>query len=166
MGTSCVRFNEEVIPYDVLNSDAKLLNFGVSGSEAKFPTNINNRAGWFKRNGYVVNAQDNLSMAFAGTFTLMFWAKFTNKLNTDDVYGNRWILILDDGSSISFTIFAILNCGHSILFVAIIAFLLPLAPACANPLKTPRTTTLSAAITSAPPLTSPKTTILPSYSIL
>lgn len=101
MSTSCVRFEKVDIPYDVLNSDAKLLNFGVGGVEARFPANANNAAGWFKRNGYVVNAQDSLSMAFNSTFTIMFWAKFVDKLTTDDVYGNNWILILDDGSIIS-----------------------------------------------------------------
>lgn len=104
MSTGCFRFHKEDIPYDVLNSDAKLLNFGVGGEEAKFPFNVDNAAGWFKRNGYIVNAQDGLNMAFSSTFTVMFWAKFVNKPNTDDVYGNRWILILDDGSVLSIKI--------------------------------------------------------------
>ena len=68
--------------------------------------------------------------------------------------------------SISFNIFAILSCALSILWLAIIAFLLPFAPACANPLKTPNTTILSPAIISAPLFTSPNITILPSTSIL
>ena len=67
--------------------------------------------------------------------------------------------------SISFTIFAILSCGHSIEFDAIIAFLFPFAPACARPLKVPNTTMFSPAITSAPPFTSPNIIRLPSNSI-
>ena len=61
---------------------------------------------------------------------------------------------------------AILICLHSIDAAAIIAFLFPFAPACARPLNTPTTITLSPAIISAPSFTSPKITILPSYSIL
>ena len=68
--------------------------------------------------------------------------------------------------SISFTIFAILTCGHSIKLLAIIAFLFPFAPAWASPLKTPKTAIFSPAKTSAPALTSPKITMLPSNSTL
>ena len=68
--------------------------------------------------------------------------------------------------SISFTIFAILSCGASIDAAAIIASLFPFAPACANPLNIPTTTTFSPATTSAPALTSPKITKLPSNSTL
>ena len=46
-----------------------------------------------------------------------------------------------------------------------IAFLFPFAPACANPLKVPSITMFSLATISAPPFTSPSTTILPSNSI-
>ena len=67
--------------------------------------------------------------------------------------------------SISLIIFAILICKASIELAAIIADLLPLAPACASPLSVPRTTTFSPATTSAPPFTSPKITKLPSNSI-
>lgn len=63
--------------------------------------------------------------------------------------------------SISLTIFAILICKVSIELAAIIADLLPFAPACAKPLSVPNITTLPPAITSAPPFTSPNITILP-----
>lgn len=52
--------------------------------------------------------------------------------------------------SISLTIFAILICKVSIELAAIIADLLPFAPACAKPLSVPNITTLPPAITSAP----------------
>ena len=68
--------------------------------------------------------------------------------------------------SISLTIFAILICKVSIELAAIIADLLPFAPACAKPLSVPNITTLPPAITSAPPFTSPNITILPSNSSL
>ena len=64
----------------------------------------------------------------------------------------------------SFIIFAILSWCVSILCAATIACLFPLAPAWANPLKLPTTTTLSPAITSAPSFTSPNTIKVPSYS--
>ena len=64
--------------------------------------------------------------------------------------------------SISLTIFAILICKVSIELAAIIADLLPFAPACAKPLSVPNITTLP----SAPPFTSPNITILPSNSSL
>ena len=48
--------------------------------------------------------------------------------------------------------FAILNCGASIVSAAMIAFLFPFAPACAKPLSAPITAMLSPAITSAPPV--------------
>lgn len=55
-------------------------------------------------------------------------------------------------SSISLITSAILICLQSIEAAAMIAFLFPLAPACASPLNTPTTTTLSPAIISAPPV--------------
>jgi len=104
MSTSCVRFDKNIIPYDVLNLEAKLVNFGVCGSTAKFPENINNSSGWFVRNSYIVNAQDDFHMRFDSVFTVMFWAKFIERPYVDEVYGNRFILILDDGSVISYRI--------------------------------------------------------------
>ena len=62
--------------------------------------------------------------------------------------------------------FAILICTVSTNPAAIIACLFPFAPACANPLKVPKTIIFSDAITSAPEFTSPKITILPSVSNL
>ena len=50
----------------------------------------------------------------------------------------------------SLTTFAILTWVQSIAWLAIIAFLFPLAPACAIPLIVPVTTIFSPAITSAP----------------
>ena len=58
----------------------------------------------------------------------------------------------------------ILSCGASIEDAAIIASLLPFAPACARPLKSPKTIMFSPAITSAPSFTSPSITRLPSNS--
>ena len=58
-------------------------------------------------------------------------------------------------SFISFTILEIRICVVFKLEATIMAFLFPFAPACANPLKTPRTAILSPATTSAPALTSP-----------
>ena len=55
-------------------------------------------------------------------------------------------------------------CTTSKVLAAITASLLPFAPACASPLRFPITAILSAAITSAPELTSPITTTLPSTS--
>jgi len=60
--------------------------------------------------------------------------------------------------------FAILICGVSSLFVTIIDFLFPFAPACASPLNAPVIIMFSPAIISAPPFTSPITIMLPSYS--
>ena len=75
---------------------------------------------------------------------------------------------LCSGSSsllISFTTFAILIWTASNNPAAIIACLLPFAPACAKPLNAPSTTILSDATTSAPEFTSPIITKLPSASI-
>ena len=73
------------------------------------------------------------------------------------MYAEVFTLCISPSSlSISFTLSAILICTASISEASIIASLLPFAPACANPLKFPKTTMLSEATTSAPEFTSPK----------
>lgn len=100
MTTDSIRFIKPDIPYDALNLDAKWLNFGVGGSEAKFPANVDNVAGWFKKYGYIVNAQNNINMEYNGTFTLMFWAKCVDFELVDSIYGVQWILVLNNGTNI------------------------------------------------------------------
>ena len=74
--------------------------------------------------------------------------------------------VLSNISSLSrsFIMLEILSCGASIEDAAIIASLLPFAPACARPLRSPKTIMFSPAITSAPSFTSPNITRLPSNS--
>lgn len=100
MSTNCVRFNNPNIPYDALNGDAMWINFGVGGSDARFPTNVDSVSGWFRKNGYLVNAQTHINMEFDNLFTVMFWAKCIDRGAVDGIYGVQWVLTLNDNVAI------------------------------------------------------------------
>jgi len=99
-----IRFERISNPYDVINSKAKLLNFGVKQDTAKWSSSLTNVSGKFVHNSYVVNGQIDLSMAFNGSFTATFWAKFpTGGLGISDLTDTVFAVILPD-TTISYTI--------------------------------------------------------------
>lgn len=100
MSNSIVRFNEA--PYDVIDKKANWVNMSVQKSKARFEIeNGNNVAGLFRHNGYIYNAEENLSVKFNNNFTVVFWAKCPQKALTDNVYKNNFILYLDSSNIIT-----------------------------------------------------------------
>ena len=100
MSNSNIRFNEA--PYDVIDKKAKWVNMSVDKSKARFEIeNGNNVAGLFRHNGYIFNAEENLSVKFDKNFTVVFWAKCPQKALTDNVYKNNLVLCLDSSNIIT-----------------------------------------------------------------
>ena len=56
----------------------------------------------FKENAYFYQLNDNLdAYKYTGEFTICFWAKFKDLGKTDEAYGNKITLVLNDGTTIS-----------------------------------------------------------------
>lgn len=100
MSNSNIRFNEA--PYDVIDKKANWVNMSVDKSKARFEIeNDDNVAGLFRHNGYIYNAEDNLSVKFDKNFTVVFWAKCPKKALTDNVYKNTLTIYLDSSNIIT-----------------------------------------------------------------
>ena len=100
--SSLIQVRSEVTPKDPLMSTQKLLNMAIKRSDAKF-TNTDNRVGTlFQKDTYLYQLNDDIdAYKYTGTFTVCFWAKFKDLGRTDEAFGNKIILILNDGTTIS-----------------------------------------------------------------
>lgn len=100
--SSLIQVRAESTPKDLLMSTQKLLNMATKQSEPKF-TNTENRVGTlFKENAYFYQLNDNLdAYKYTGEFTICFWVKFKDLGKTDEAYGNKITLVLNDGTTIS-----------------------------------------------------------------
>ena len=91
-----VRIKKEDIPYDAFVKKAKLVNFGVFGTQSNFTTTTNN-AGLFNKNTYLLEYQPNFNLNFTGKFTVSFWAKREHNYSI----GNVFFIIFDDGTKMT-----------------------------------------------------------------
>ena len=100
--SSLIQVRAESTPKDILMSTQKLLNMATKRAEPKFE-NTENRVGTlFKENAYFYQLNDNLdAYKYTGEFTICFWAKFKDLGKTDEAYGNKITLVLNDGTTIS-----------------------------------------------------------------
>lgn len=100
--SSLIQVRSEVTPKDPLMSTQKLLNMAIKRSDAKF-TNTDNRVGTlFQKDTYLYQLNNDIdAYKYTETFTVCFWAKFKDLGHTDEAFGNKIILILNDGTTIS-----------------------------------------------------------------
>ena len=91
---SCIRLINGIAK-DIVNSEAVWVNMGVKSSSPKFASDTNSSA-TFKQGQYLFNYSEDVVASFSGDFTVAFWAKFEQGAITDEVYGNRLMLILDN----------------------------------------------------------------------
>lgn len=100
--SSLIQVRAESTPKDSLMSAQKLLNMATKQAEPKF-TNTDNRVGTlFQKDTYIYQLNDDINAyKYTGEFTVCFWAKFKDLGHIDEVYENKIILILNDGTTIS-----------------------------------------------------------------
>lgn len=108
MSNRAIRMYTPDQPYDEWNKPAKLMNFGVRASEARWSKvagNENRKSIYYKLNTYVPDCQLELDLNFPTVFTVCFWAKFPAAKNGDsDISMPRFLVILDDGTVLRETI--------------------------------------------------------------
>ena len=97
----CYRFKKPDVAVNTLSSLSVPVNFGVGGHAAKFPLDdVDAVSGIFYHNTYIVDGYESLDMSFPDMFTIAFWAKFEQGQIEDTIYGNRFVVILEDGTTI------------------------------------------------------------------
>ena len=108
--SSLIQVRSEVTPTDVLMSAQKLLNMAIKRTDPKF-TNTEGRVGTlFLKDSYLYQLNDDIdAYKFDGSFTVCFWAKFKDLGRTDEAFGNKITLVLNDGTTLQADIPSTLN---------------------------------------------------------
>ena len=99
--SSLIQVRSEVTPKDVLMSTQKLLNMAIKRTDPKF-VNTDDRVGTlFLKDTYLYQLNDDVdAYKYDGEFTVCFWAKFKDLGRTDEAFGNKIILVLNDGTTL------------------------------------------------------------------
>lgn len=118
--SSLIQVRSEVTPTDVLMSAQKLLNMAIKRTDPKF-TNTEGRVGTlFLKDSYLYQLNDDINAyKFDGSFTVCFWAKFKDLGRTDEAFGNKITLVLNDGTTLQADIPSTLNMTDAYRWVKI-----------------------------------------------
>lgn len=98
--SSLIQVRTEVTPTDKL-STIPTVNMDIKRTDARF-TNTDNRVGCLFKKDTFLYKLDNSSTAYnyTGMFTVCFWCKFVDLGRTDEAFGNKITLILEDGTTL------------------------------------------------------------------
>lgn len=113
MANKAVRSLENALPYDAFDNRAKVVNFGVLGNVAKFSSVTDGDSLKFVKNTYIGDGQYGLQLKFDTVFTVSFWAKLPEgSMGVSQASTNRFMIVLDEGTKIDYTISSVDNNWH------------------------------------------------------